>query len=308
MDLDTKRKYGIFYTTGNPFKNKAFQEFAKEADIANKTILEPFAGSNHLIDHLKGMGLCNKYKSYDIKPTAPDVEARDSLIAFPEGFEVCITNPPWLAKNRARRLGIADIQNKDITDMYQICMSKCLVNCGYIAILVPESFIRWNIEIPRLRDFVSLSGQMFRDTNHPVGLALISPYGGKHSFVWRDDRKIGELHALRSHLPKKQNNIKIKFNSPDGNVGLIGVDNTKKRSIRFCDPSEIDKYQITDSNRVITKIKFDGTPKIDEWNKWLNDFRHKTDDVFLTAFKGKMKNGSYRRRLDYALARNIMNQ
>ena len=39
----------------------------------------------------------------------------------------------------------------------------------------------------------------------------------------------------------------------------------------------------------------------------LNDFRRETYDIFLTPFKGLRKDFRYRRRLDYALARNIVN-
>jgi len=40
----------------------------------------------------------------------------------------------------------------------------------------------------------------------------------------------------------------------------------------------------------------------------LSEFRKETHDIFLTPFKGLRKDLKYRRRLDYALARNIVNQ
>ena len=71
------------------------------------SILEPFAGANLLISSLKDMGLCHRADSFDIAPAHTDVKLRDTLTDFPTGYEVCITNPPWLAKNSATRRGLA---------------------------------------------------------------------------------------------------------------------------------------------------------------------------------------------------------
>ena len=45
---------------------------------------------------------------------------------------------------------------------------------------------------------------------------------------------------------------------------------------------------------------------IDRLNAKLMDIREKTHDVFLTAFKGLRRDRYYRRRLDWALARSII--
>jgi len=49
---DSKRVYGQFFTTGNPFDCDAFGAWAKRAGLPKETVLEPFAGSNALIRHL----------------------------------------------------------------------------------------------------------------------------------------------------------------------------------------------------------------------------------------------------------------
>jgi hypothetical protein len=46
---------------------------------------------------------------------------------------------------------------------------------------------------------------------------------------------------------------------------------------------------------------------IDMLNTRLTTIREKTHDVFLTAFKGLRRDGHYRRRLDWALTRAIVN-
>jgi len=75
-------------------------------ELPLKTIVEPFAGANSLIRHLESVGYHFAYRAFDIQPAASDVEYRDTLDDFPQGFDVCITNPPWLAKNSAKARGL----------------------------------------------------------------------------------------------------------------------------------------------------------------------------------------------------------
>ena len=131
---DNKQSRGQFYTVGNPFEHKAFLRWAARSDLSRKTILEPFAGRNSLINHLKDLNLCSKFKSYDIEPQNKQVECRDTIDNFPKGFDVCVTNPPWLAKNTATREGL-EYQGGDYDDLYKQCLSKCLKKCRWVAIL-----------------------------------------------------------------------------------------------------------------------------------------------------------------------------
>ena len=62
-----KRTNGQYFTQFNPFDNKGFYEWAEKCNLKNTTILEPFAGSNNLIQMLKEMNLCKDYKSFDIE-------------------------------------------------------------------------------------------------------------------------------------------------------------------------------------------------------------------------------------------------
>lgn len=94
-----KRENGRYFTINNPFNNHAFFDWSNQSNLTNKTILEPFAGANHLIEMLKSMNICNDFKSYDILPNHIDVEYCDTLKNFPTGFDVCVTNPPYLAQN-----------------------------------------------------------------------------------------------------------------------------------------------------------------------------------------------------------------
>ena len=302
----TKRENGVYYTAGDPFESPAFTGWAKKARLPESQILEPFAGANSLIDRLEFLKLCKKWKSFDIAPVGKGVEYRDTLCDFPQGFDVCVTNPPWLAKNSATRRGLA-FPDTRYDDLYKVALERCLANCQWIAALVPESFIRAGLFHERLGHFVSLTGKMFNDTENPVGLALFEPNPVKDVVVWRDEKKIGTLRDLEKNLPKSNNKIPMRFNAPEGNVGLIAIDNTKEASIRFCHPADLNGYSVSGACRSITRIAVDSNVYIKDLNDCLREFREKTQDVLMTSFKGLRKDGMYRRRLDWNSARGIIN-
>lgn len=304
--MSKKRQLGQYFTSGNPFRHSVFKSWAKGAGLPNVSILEPFAGANNIIKMLAGVGLCNKFISYDIAPAEKGVKFRDTLGKFPVGHSVCVTNPPWLAKNSAtvRHLPFPDCSHDDI---YKFALEKCLENCEYVAALVPESFITANLFQDRLKSFVSLTKGMFEDTNHPVGLAMFSPKKTDDVVIWSGNKRIGSLSSLRAIPPVPIiNGRKVEFNRPDGNVGLIALDNTFEASIRFCDVSELKDYEVKPTGRHITKIMVEGKVRIEEWNNILNDVRKKTHDVLMTSYKGIRRDGMYRRRCDWALARGIV--
>lgn len=308
---DKKRAQGRYYTVGNPFDCHPFREWAKCADIDRKTILEPFAGSNRLIEHLERLGLCSDWHAFDILPGAKGVRRRDTLTSFPKNFDVCVTNPPWLAKNSAtaRKLPFPKCQ---YDDLYKFALEKCLDNCGWVAALVPESFIRADMFHPRLMDFVSLTASMFEDTAHPVGLALFGPKTSKNVTVWSGRKRVGVLKNLQKYLPEPKTEEQrklfraVRFNEPEGNLGLVAIDNTREPSIRFCKPEDLSGYSITYSSRALTKISIPFKPQIDAYNDFLKELRERTWDVLLTSFRGLRVDGRYRRRLDWESARKII--
>ena len=302
-----KRQRGAYYTAGNPFDNSAFTDWATMAQLPKGCILEPFAGANSLINKLSDMGWCHQSESFDIDPSAKNVKCRDTLVNFPEGYNVCVTNPPWLAKNSATVRGMP-FPDTSYDDLYKVALERCLDNCAWVAALVPESFIRAALFRDRLSNFVSLTGKMFTDTGHPVGLALFQPDNCEDVIVWRDSEKVGQLSELEKARLRSSNgnNIEITFNDPDGNVGLIALDNTVEPSIRFCKVSELEDYKVKPTGRHITKIRVNGHIQIKKWNECLDDFRLKTQDVLLTCYKGIRKDGRYRRRLDWETARGIV--
>lgn len=301
-----KRRSGRYYTVGNPFDRVPFRDWACRAGLPRQVILEPFAGRNSLIHHLEGMGLCQECRSYDIAPAARDVVRRDTLRDFPEGYSVCITNPPWLAKNSATRRGIP-FEGAPYDDVYKAALARCLTNCRHVAALLPESFLNWGRLQERLQAFISLPAELFADTRQPVALALFGPDTGQDPVLWSGDRCLGTLNRLRDCLPPRPlTRSDAVFNCRDGNLGLIAFDNVREASIRFCAAEEIDPGEIKHSSRFITRIRVNLPVDIVLCNRVLREFRHQTGDMFLTPYRGLRKDGCYRRRLDYATARFIL--
>lgn len=316
-NFDVKRAKGQYYTQGNPFKFKPFEIWSEQCNLSGNTVLEPFAGNGHiprLIDCLTHIHDV-KWSLYDIDPKHPDITERDTLSDFPKGFDICITNPPWLARNSATRRGLLFPELCVYDDLYKYAIEQCLINCKWVAAIIPESFIRSGLFLDRLLHFVSIVPNndskklnMFSDTEHPVGLALFEPDVTYDVSIWRNDLYLGSIHQLSKFLPEKSSNKDIVFNDPKGNLGLIAIDNTISPSIRFCDSKELLSYEVNHKCRSITKIS---VPKyiikdIETLNKSLNDIRNNTHDIFLTAFKGLRKDGCYRRRLDFSLCRSII--
>ena len=323
--MDNKRAIGRYYTRGNPFKLHPFKSWVNNANIQEKTILEPFAGAKDIPNLINSAELkYNDWELYDIHPGADGIHKRDTLTDFPKGYEVCITNPPWLARNSATRRGLPYPKSTSHDDMYKYSLELCLNNCDWVAAIIPEAFIRSNLFLNRLSDFISLVPEkqhttsknrshnnvngMFKDTEHPVGLALFTPNETSDVILWRNNQELGTLTDLRNYLPHPSRNRKIRFNEPNGNLGLVAIDNTVSQSIRFCPPKELGEYPVRYHGRSITKIKVPWEVDVDTLNTRLNYIRQKTHDVFLTAFKGLRRDGFYRRRLDWRLARSIVDE
>ena len=333
--MDEKRASGRYYTRGNPFQLEAFQAWAKELNLEQQITLEPFAGAKDIPRLIDAAGLrCRDWAFYDIAPGTKGIVQRDTLADFPKGFNACITNPPWLARNSATRRGLPFPEATRYDDLYKYALEQCLTHCEWVAAIIPEAFIRSGLFQQRLRDFISLVPQkqrkkklenkrketsyyppdkgsrevsvMFEDTEHPVGLALFAPYTTPDVRVWRNNQLLGGLDELRTHLPQPSRNRGIVFNEPNGNLGLIAIDNTVSASIRFCPPAELEGYAVRYQCRSITRIGVPWHVGIDMLNARLATIREKTHDVFLTAFKGLRRDGHYRRRLDWALARAII--
>ena len=114
-------------------------------------------------------------------------------------------------------------------------------------------------------------------------------------------------------IPNKT--IKIDFNNQNGWLGVRCVDSTSPNDmIRFDFKENIDydwETGIKQTSRLFTLIDID-IPKserenfIKKCNIILEKTRNETQDLIFSPFKGNMKNGRRRRRLDFKTCRAII--
>ena len=307
--IDSKRTHGRYFTvSNNPFKLPGFVEWATRIGLPKRKVLEPFAGANHIVRSLQELDLCYDFQSYDINPSCNEVKLRDTIQSFPKGFDVCITNPPWLAKNSAtrRRLPYPTCQ---YDDLYKHCLELCLNNCQFVAAVIPASYLQSGLFQERLQTFILLHDIIFKETENPVCLALFGNEPCEDTDIYYDERYIGRLTELSLKIPRPITKRNIRFNDPKGELGFISFDNTRCRSIRFCSADEIDDYEIKASSRFITRIggEFEEvTSLIPKLNQRIDRFRDETYDLFLTPFKGIREDGEYRRRMFFSQARQFI--
>lgn len=295
-------------------------------DYKNTVLLEPFAGANNIVNMIKDLGFDNDWRCFDISPSENNVakqypiEKRDTILNFPEGFSVGITNPPYLAKNSATRANL-DFPDTIYDDLYKVALDVMLNNLDYVAAIIPESFINSGLFHQRLFAFVSLTCKMFEDTDCPVCLALFIPVEKKIEYeleesdflVYRQNKKIGKYKTLAKERPSSTLNLGWTFNDKDGAIGIRCIDGTTCPSIQFVDGDDISADKIKVSSRSLTRVSglpadIDTQEFLTRCNERLTQYRQDTYDIFLTSFKGLRKDGQYRRRLDFANAKTIMNE
>lgn len=322
-----KKELGQFYTNKNIFKNKVFVKWFKNIPLeSRKHILEPFAGKNGIIKMLQELKLVKQYSSYDIAPKDPHVHYRDTIENFPGGFSLVITNPPFLAKNSITRRNLAiDLQN--FNDSYELCLKVCLENCDYVAAIIPESFLVTDLFKDRLEIVISLAQRhIFKDTEHPVCLALFGNSTSDNYLIYKNEKLVGDKLSLSKEIEQffkvesfnYNCNYNVKYNQPHGNVGLIAIDATDcTKQIRFVNGQDILSEDVNATSRLRTRFHITGKnnkeltqDKINKiimlLNKNLSKYRKISGDVELTAFKGMRDDGSYRRRLDFTTARQLV--
>ncbi len=308
MDDNTKRENGQYFTKGNCFKLLPFIEwFESIPNHKTITIIEPFAGNGNIPSLMKEAGYNNIWKLYDIAPQNNNTMYEDSIKHCPQG-ECIITNPPYLAKNSATRRGLK-FPKTNYDDLYKLALAKMLDSAPYIATIIPESFITSGLFLNRISRVISLKLKMFEDTDCPVCLALFSP--DNEFKVYSNNNLIGNMNELKKYLPSPKSSKQWIFNDRKGAIGLIAIDDTKTNAIRFVKGSTIPSVNIKVSSRAITRVQSSANINdLDTFiriaNNILVKFRKDTQDVFLTSFKGIRNDGRYRRRLDFGLAKAIL--
>lgn len=313
-----QKNLGQYFTKRSVWLKPQIKEFIARANPS--VIVDPFAGQGDLLNVVGELGY--NVLGLDIDKSL-GYKFNDSLNSIPKYDDgLVLTNPPYLAKNSAKRQGLKGysyFENNEFQDLYQIAILKVLDSYKYSVFIIPETFINSSFFKKHLYNVTILEEDLFDHTDCPVCVCCFEKTTDFLKTPKYDFYK-GDLHLFDSEegnniLSSYESsvNVDISFNDKKGNLGLRGIDGLDAHDrIKFCLPEELNysASKIKVSSRAITIIEVDfeiSMNFIHTINSYLEDYRGRTHDVFLTPFKGNNRNGVRRRRLDFRLARKLIN-
>lgn len=321
-DGKKKRTLGQFFTKGDCWLRPQIEKFIVES--GNHIAYDPFAGDGCLlrkaqedIDSIKQIiGLdIDKFLGWKWNDSLENIPHVDDAII--------ITNPPYLSNYSARRKRINESLEKyfnktDYDDVYLIALDRMIEAQKNVVAIIPETFINSSYrQKSKLNSISILEENPFQDTDTPVVVVCFD--GKEKNFekisIYKDSNYICTLKDLEESRIRPTGNVVMRFNAKDGWLAVRCVDSTNPNDmLRFGFKKDIDydwESGIKVSSRLLTLIDID-IPKekrkrfIMCCNKILNDIRNKSRDLILSPFKGNMKNGVRRRRLDFYTCRAII--
>jgi hypothetical protein len=324
VDID-KVSLGSFYTTKSGWLTDQVRQFLEKAlSESQGNLLDPFAGDGHLLEAIKSDPVLGakvkEVTGFDIQGDA--FPFNDSLVLIPNPQRaVIVTNPPYLANHSAKRKGVDQLVAKYFDgstqkNLYRIALEKALESAEYVVAIIPETFLLSTFPKHRLELAVVIQDQLFGDTDAPALVACFTKDDCADAHVFTGNQSIGtlsEILALRDSTAPKQ---KIVFNEPKGRIGLRAVDGSDGKSpIAFVAAADFHypAESVAISSRLMTYLDLpelsdaEVSKMIGRANEILAQIRHASGDLVLAPFKGNDRNGKRRRRLDYALARKILN-
>ncbi|MBN4084427.1 Eco57I restriction-modification methylase domain-containing protein [Mycoplasma sp. CSL10166] len=311
-------KLGQFFTKRNVWLKPQVLEFINYSKM--NIIYDPFAGSGDLFNAFK-KGFFKSEVGLDIDKDLK-WKYNDSLINIPHIDDaIIITNPPYIKKHSAKRNGI-DLKkyfnSTNYDDIYLLALEKMINAQKFVVAIVPESFINSNFKDKnKLYSITILEENPFFDTETPVCVVCFDGIEKPLSKIkiYKNEEYIDNLEKIYSHSLPTLKKINVKFNDKKGWLALKAIDGTKENSKIKFDLKENIEYdwenKIKTSSRHITLINLsiqNSMKKrfINKINNILDNLRKDTNDIILTPFKGNTKKGERRRRLDFKLARGII--
>lgn len=310
---------GQFFTRNDIWLRPHIENFI--LDSCCKIAYDPFAGNGDLLKVSQKLKL--KTKGLDIDTTM-GWEYNDSLISIPHIEEgIIITNPPYISNYSASRKKVFNnirhyFASSIYDDIYLIALDRMLEAQKYVVAIVPETFINSSYKHKnRLHSITILEDNPFTDTDTPV---VVVCFDDKiKSFekikVYKNDDFVGNLQFINNRRLEPTHIIPMNFNDKNGWLGLRAIDLTDPCNQIYFDYKDNIDYDWDNGIKVSSRlyslidIKIEDKFKKDlikEANNILKELRKNTHDIVLSPFKGNMKDGRRRRRLDFRTARAIL--
>lgn len=319
MQETKKIKLGQFFTKASSWAKPQVISFIKESKC--KIAYDPFAGCGDLLNVAKEILNFKEVIGLDIDSSL-NWKVNDSLLKIPHiDNAIIITNPPYIAKQSASRKKI-DLSQYFSTsiydDVYLIALDKMIEAQKYIVAIIPESFINSSYnQKQKIHSITILEENPFKDTENPVCVVCFDGIDKSYEKinVYKNEKLINTLEKIQSIRIEPTNSVKITFNDLKGWLGLRAIDSTDDKTfINFNFKENFDydwEKNIKISSRHFTLIDINVPENlridfINKCNEIIREIRLNSSDILLTPFKGNTKKGIRRRRLDFRLARAIM--
>lgn len=320
MKEKKKLVFGQFFTKDDIWLKDHIRLFIQNTKTS--VAYDPFAGEGDLLKTAIKLGY-KQIKGLDIDK-ALKWEINDSLVNIPYiDNSIVITNPPYMSNYSAARKGV----NKNLKkyfdksiydDIYLIALDRILETTDYAVAIVPETFINSNYKWKnRLHSITILEENPFSDTDTPVIVACFDKKikSFDEILVYKNDEYINTLGAIEKLRLSPLKKLDVSFNNKRGWLAVRCVDSTNPNNMLKFDFKENIDYDwekgIKVSSRLFTLVQVDIKEEkkqefVDSCNDILQSIRQETSDIILSPFKGNMKNGKRRRRLDFLTCRAII--
>jgi len=166
-----KQNLGQFNTKNDVWLRPHIKEFI--ADSGCKNIMDPYAGAGDLLFAVNDLPWENVY-GYDIDPIF-EWPINDGLRDVPEHEDtIVVTNPPYLAKNSAKRNNFPAYEyfnDNDYEDLYQLAIHRVLARYKKSVFIIPETYFQNGIFTSYLHSHTIIEENPFTDTDCPVCVA-----------------------------------------------------------------------------------------------------------------------------------------
>ena len=323
VGADKKKKaLGQFFTEGSCWLQPQVREFI--ADSGCEVAYDPFAGSGCLFAPVtNSIATVSSCKGLDIDPSL-GWEINDSLVRIPAVDKaIIITNPPYISNYSASRKRLSEglkkyFDSTEYDDVYLLALDRMLEAQRNVVAIIPETFVNSPFKRKRLLKSVTiLETNPFKDTDTPVVVVCFDSIDKSLDEVdiYKGATRVCSLGDVERCRLTPNNSVKMRFNDPSGWLGVRCVDTTDPSDmLRFDFKERIDydwEKGIKVSSRLLTLVAIDVPPEkrvrfVEECNDILGRVRRDSHDIMLSPFKGNMKNGVRRRRLDFQTCRAIL--
>lgn len=322
-----------FFTHGYEVLRPFLNAYPMDADWA----VDPFAGAGHLLK------LVSDFKTFAVDVDAdvsPDLVCNsfDSIPKLRSCF--VITNPPYSHRHVLQRQDVDSYEMvvaAGYTDLYEYAVRRVIDQLGFppIFAVVPENFIASRTTVLRgelcghIKAVQIHTRSTCEDTSQPTVMVHLVPESIEHADLWVDGLfkatvTIGP-DGFRPNLPASPNRVDfgMKSGQLDSHLdtGILlqatdgGSDRNRIKLMRVCERFAGEKrFRSKPSDRayiqVVPHFRMDEAQiaaLIREFNEWVDDWRDSTHGLGLTSFRSNTGGGFRRKRLDFKLARNVIN-